>query len=121
MKLRSLSLSLQECDRIAAMVSELSRLGVECGELSDGIWIRGLSSTEYREGAKAVGTAQEEGEEQRQRHLLHHRQQRQQGQSVPRAVIRCYNDHRIAMSFAVLGAAVPGIVISDKVSLVSCE
>lgn len=30
------------------------------------------------------------------------------------AVIDCHDDHRIAMSFAVLGSVVPGIVIDDK-------
>eukprot|EP01083_Nonionella_stella_P024209 66917_1 len=30
------------------------------------------------------------------------------------AVINCYKDHRIAMSFAVLGARVDGVVVSDK-------
>lgn len=30
------------------------------------------------------------------------------------ATISCHDDHRIAMSFAVLGCLVPGIVISDK-------
>jgi len=30
------------------------------------------------------------------------------------AEIECYDDHRIAMSFAVLGCKVPGIIITDK-------
>lgn len=30
------------------------------------------------------------------------------------ATVECYDDHRIAMSFAVLGCRIPGIVISDK-------
>ena len=30
------------------------------------------------------------------------------------ATIECHNDHRIAMSFAVLGARLPGITIGDK-------
>lgn len=30
------------------------------------------------------------------------------------AHIACHNDHRIAMSFAVLGAVVPGVVVTDK-------
>ena len=32
---------------------------------------------------------------------------------VTPAVIECYADHRIAMSFAVLGCAVPGVTIKD--------
>jgi len=30
------------------------------------------------------------------------------------AKIHCYNDHRVAMAFAVLGCVVPGILITDK-------
>eukprot|EP01125_Pyxidicula_operculata_P015299 TRINITY_DN5179_c0_g1_i1.p1 TRINITY_DN5179_c0_g1~~TRINITY_DN5179_c0_g1_i1.p1 ORF type:complete len:1253 (-),score=298.49 TRINITY_DN5179_c0_g1_i1:61-3783(-) len=71
----------KECNRIAAMVTELSKLGVNASELPDGIQIVGLGGDLS---------------------------------SLKGAVIECYKDHRIAMSFAVLGLRVPGIVISDK-------
>jgi 3-phosphoshikimate 1-carboxyvinyltransferase len=32
---------------------------------------------------------------------------------VKAAVVHCYDDHRIAMSFAVLGAAAGGVTIED--------
>ncbi|TYZ61732.1 hypothetical protein PybrP1_012406 [[Pythium] brassicae (nom. inval.)] len=35
-------------------------------------------------------------------------------QHLQPARIACHNDHRIAMSFAVLGAVVPGVVVTDK-------
>eukprot|EP00939_MAST-03C_sp_MAST-3C-sp1_P004780 g4780.t1 len=73
----------KECDRIAAMVRELAKSGVEAWELDDGIAIRGLGL-----GATSRKTVD--------------------------AHVHCYNDHRIAMSFAVLGTRIHGIVIADK-------
>lgn len=71
----------KECNRIEVMVTELHKLGVECGELPDGIWITGTAGkTDH----------------------------------LSRAFISCHNDHRIAMSFAVLGAVVPDVIITDK-------
>jgi len=36
-----------------------------------------------------------------------------QGIATQGAEIKCYNDHRIAMSFAAAGLAIDGIVIKD--------
>eukprot|EP00475_Leptophrys_vorax_P003548 TRINITY_DN12100_c0_g1_i3.p1 TRINITY_DN12100_c0_g1~~TRINITY_DN12100_c0_g1_i3.p1 ORF type:complete len:936 (-),score=276.04 TRINITY_DN12100_c0_g1_i3:87-2621(-) len=72
----------KECNRIAVMVEELSKLGVQCGELDDGIWI---------EGTNGDIACMSRG-----------------------SFVDCHKDHRIAMSFAVLGSLVPGIVITDK-------
>jgi 3-phosphoshikimate 1-carboxyvinyltransferase len=67
------NLRVKESDRLAALVAELRRIGIEAVELPDGIRIQG-------------------------------------GQ--PRgADIETYADHRMAMSFAILGARVPGIRI----------
>lgn len=74
----------KECDRIAAMVKELGKCGVTCRELETGIEI------------EAVGTATTE---------------------VLRGVgadIHCYNDHRIAMSFGVLGCRWSGVHVTDQ-------
>ncbi len=62
----------KETDRIAAVVTELRRLGVEAEELADGI---------------AVGPGR-----------------------PGRGVVRTYDDHRMAMSFALMGLVVKGIV-----------
>jgi len=71
----------KECNRIAVMVSELGKLGIEAGELEDGMWVTGVDPVTF----------------------------------APRpATIACHNDHRIAMSFAVLGARLPGITIGQK-------
>ncbi len=69
-------LRLKESDRIAAMVKELNRTGIEAHELNDGLYIRG---------------------------------------GMPRgARIETYDDHRIAMSFAVAGLAVDGMEIENE-------
>jgi 3-phosphoshikimate 1-carboxyvinyltransferase len=67
------NLRVKESDRLAALVAELRRLGIEAEELPDGIRIR---------GGEPHG-----------------------------ADIETYADHRMAMSFAMLGARVPGIRI----------
>jgi 3-phosphoshikimate 1-carboxyvinyltransferase len=69
-------LRIKESNRLAAMVTELNRIGIEAAELPDGLMVQG-------------------------------------GRPVA-ASIQAYNDHRIAMSFAIAGLAVPGIEISDK-------
>lgn len=69
-------LRIKESNRLAAMVTELNRIGIKASELPDGLIIEG-------------------------------------GQTHP-AAIETYNDHRIAMSFAVAGLITPGIEIADK-------
>ena len=65
----------QETDRVAAMATELRRLGVTVEEHRDGISVE---------------------------------------PSVPRpAAVDTYEDHRVAMSFALVGLKVPGISIND--------
>jgi 3-phosphoshikimate 1-carboxyvinyltransferase len=68
------NLRIKESDRLAALVTELRRVGIGAEELPDGLSIRG-------------GTPHG-------------------------ADIETYADHRMAMSFALLGARVPGIRIS---------
>jgi 3-phosphoshikimate 1-carboxyvinyltransferase len=65
----------KETDRLAAVVRELHRVGVQAEETDDGFVVH-------------PGT--------------------------PRpAVVETYDDHRMAMSFALLGLRVPGIAIAD--------
>ncbi len=68
-------LRIKESNRIAALVSEISRIGVRAEELPDGLVIW---------GGKPHG-----------------------------AEIETYNDHRIAMSFAIAGLAAPGMRIKN--------
>lgn len=67
----------KETDRIAAVVAELRRCGVDAEEERDGFVVRPAPGALH--GAR----------------------------------IETYEDHRMAMSFAVLGLRVPGIVITD--------
>jgi 3-phosphoshikimate 1-carboxyvinyltransferase len=69
-------LRIKESNRLAAMVTELNRIGIEAEELPDGLMVQG-------------------------------------GRPVA-ASINTYNDHRIAMSFAIAGLLIHGIEISDK-------
>ncbi|CAG8526249.1 3567_t:CDS:2 [Scutellospora calospora] len=72
----------KECNRIAAMVNELSKFGVTASELPDGIQINGAKIQSLKGPEKGV---------------------------------KCYDDHRIAMSFSVLGCVVPnGTIILEK-------
>jgi 3-phosphoshikimate 1-carboxyvinyltransferase len=68
-------LRIKESDRLAALATELRKIGVRAQERADGLVI---------EGNRPHG-----------------------------AEIETYNDHRIAMSFAVLGLAIPGIRIQN--------
>jgi len=69
-------LRIKESDRLAAMVNELKKTGIDAEELADGIAVT---------GGKPRG-----------------------------ATIATYSDHRIAMSFAVLGLAAPGMRIEGE-------
>jgi pentafunctional AROM polypeptide len=63
---------------------QLAKLGITCRELPDGIEVDGC-------GGELPKISTEN-----------------------KPLISCYNDHRIAMSFAVLGCAFPGYIIADK-------
>jgi 3-phosphoshikimate 1-carboxyvinyltransferase len=69
-------LRIKESNRLAAMVTELNRVGIKAREMPDGLIIQG-------------------------------------GKMHP-AKIETYNDHRMAMSFAIAGLLERGIEISDK-------
>ena len=66
---------LQETDRLAALATELTALGGDVSELTDGLEIRPRPLTGTR--------------------------------------VRSYDDHRVAMAWAVLGLAVPGVEVDD--------
>lgn len=70
----------KECDRLAAMATELQKIGGRAEELPDGLIVEGDD--------------------------LH-------GADLHGAEIETYNDHRIAMAFALAGLRIPGIKIKD--------
>ncbi len=67
----------QECDRIAAICTELKRLGVFCEELADGVRIDPARSC------------------------------------IHGGTVHTYDDHRVAMSFSLVGLRVPDVVIDN--------
>ncbi|KAL6059567.1 3-dehydroquinate dehydratase (3-dehydroquinase) [Balamuthia mandrillaris] len=97
----------KECNRIEVMCTELSKCGVEVKELEDGLEIRGcvpedLDEEEEQRLAAAVLSP------------LSTRDSSHPFSKLHGAYIECHKDHRIAMSFAVLGLVVPGVVLKDK-------
>jgi ribosomal protein S18 acetylase RimI-like enzyme len=70
------SARLKETDRVAAMCTELARLGVTVAEQPDGLVIQSCSS-------------------------------------IRPAVVKTYDDHRMAMAFALVGLRAPGIEIEN--------
>lgn len=75
----------KETDRIAATVAELRRCGVDARETDDGIEV----------------------------HPIKHQGSQRRGNQPHGAVIRTYDDHRMAMSFSLIGLQVPGMEIDD--------
>lgn len=76
----------KESNRIAVMVNELQKIGIPSGELEDGMWVEGIGNWSQEERKQKLKTA----------------------------FISCHNDHRIAMSFAVLGCVLDQIIITNK-------
>jgi 3-phosphoshikimate 1-carboxyvinyltransferase len=82
----------QECDRIKAIVDNLSSIGVCCEETEDGavVWPR----------------EQTDNLDSDERGLL-------PIQSEDSGYVDSYGDHRVAMAFALMGLRLPGIAITD--------
>lgn len=70
----------KESDRIKAVVSNFKALGIECEEFEDGFYIEGLEDIS---------------------------QLKQHFSKIKPPIIKSFNDHRIAMSFAVLALVLP--------------
>ncbi|MGN8477315.1 3-phosphoshikimate 1-carboxyvinyltransferase [Helicobacter pylori] len=70
----------KESDRIKAVVSNFKALGIECEEFEDGFYIEGLGDAS---------------------------QLKQHFSKIKPPIIKSFNDHRIAMSFAVLTLVLP--------------
>jgi 3-phosphoshikimate 1-carboxyvinyltransferase len=79
------TLRVKECDRIAAPTRELRKLGIEVEEGPDYMVIQPLTEAAYSSTGARRSTVD----------------------------IETYHDHRIAMSFGVLGSRLPGLRILD--------
>ncbi|QQR84012.1 3-phosphoshikimate 1-carboxyvinyltransferase [Candidatus Peregrinibacteria bacterium] len=86
------TLRIKETDRLAALENELKKVGVTVETTSESITIYPI---EDRIVPPKAGTIQ------------------LSTWASVRSSIRTYNDHRMAMCFAVLGSQVPGVVIQD--------
>ena len=84
----------KECDRIAATVGELRKAGIAADELPDGVVITGTGLLGSSSAAARIFAAPHG------------------------ARIHCHDDHRIAMSFAVLAACIPGGLTIDDAACV---
>ncbi len=78
------NLRVKECDRLAALAAELPKFGAEVEELPEGIRI--LPPAGGRDALEL---------------------------SSGSVRVATYNDHRMAMSFAVAGLAIPGVEIEN--------
>lgn len=87
----------KECNRIEAMITELRKCGVRCEEHATGLIVYG--SGRHLQGAHSATSSTSSASA---------------SASLGHVHIACYKDHRVAMSFGVLGCAVPSIVITDK-------
>ncbi len=79
------NLRFKECDRLHAAATELNRLGVEARAEPDALLIRPTSAARSRDPLTASTNT----------------------------VVRTYDDHRVAMAFAVVGLVVDGLQIED--------
>lgn len=105
--------------RLRAIDADFTRMGdvattlMAIAPFADGpVTVRGITQTHYEESDRPVAAATElrrmgiEVEETRDSLTIH------PGEPRP-AVIETYDDHRIAMSFAITGLRAPGITIAD--------
>jgi 3-phosphoshikimate 1-carboxyvinyltransferase len=101
------NIRIKETDRLVAIVNELRRLGqgIEHGE----DWIT-ITPAPVR---PAPSRAKVQASHLHVYQSLLAQIDRSLALQVKPAEIECYADHRIAMSFAVLGCAVPGVTIKD--------
>jgi 3-phosphoshikimate 1-carboxyvinyltransferase len=105
------TLRVKETDRIAALANELRKVGCTVETTEDSITIHPIPDMDKR-----AATVRERSDSTRadQREPLPHGRGSFEGASgSDPIIIETYNDHRMAMAFAVLGLRVPGIQIRN--------
>ncbi|MCJ7605301.1 MAG: 3-phosphoshikimate 1-carboxyvinyltransferase [Dehalococcoidales bacterium] len=90
---------IKESNRVAAVRQGLERLGIEVTEDRDRMTIVGIQTPK-----KAEGGYDDDDEE---------KPEETPSAEIPPVVINSFNDHRIAMAFGVLGAAIGGETINE--------
>ena len=92
----------KECNRLRVTVEQLRACGFGASELDDGVHIDGQPD------ATSAGDATAAAAQPSASSLS--------AAAAAAALIACHDDHRIAMSFAVVGAVRPRVVITDKLA-----
>jgi 3-phosphoshikimate 1-carboxyvinyltransferase len=100
---------IKESNRVTAIREGLSKLGVTFGEFKDSVTIKGLNTE--KKGDDDDDTATRETMTEKAKDFF------EEEKAKPAIEIDCYNDHRIAMAFAVMGAALGGVTIRDAESV----
>jgi 3-phosphoshikimate 1-carboxyvinyltransferase len=93
---------IKESNRVTAMKEGLGKLGVSVSEFKEYITIKGLN-TEKKED-EDTGTKE---------NLLEKAVDFFEEQKKPEIVINSYNDHRVAMAFTIMGAALGDVIITN--------
>jgi 3-phosphoshikimate 1-carboxyvinyltransferase len=95
---------IKESNRVTAMREGLAKLGVQFSEFKEYVTIKGLN-TEKKNDDDDTGTKE---------NLLEQAEDFfAEKKEPPTIVIDSHNDHRIAMAFAVMGAALGGVTITN--------
>ena len=97
------TLRVKECDRLEALATELRKVGCEVETTDDSITIHPIPE-ELLHPIQAVTNDRREVVADRSNI---------ESKSPPSIIINTYNDHRMAMAFAILGLRVPGIAIEN--------
>ncbi len=97
---------IKESNRVTAIREGLTKFGVPFNEFKDYVTIKGLNAAKKSDDDDDTGTKQT---------MLGKAEDFFAGgeKAKPDIFIDCYNDHRIAMAFAVMGAAMGGVTIND--------
>lgn len=105
------TLRVKETDRIAALANELRKVGCKVETTDDSITIHPIQDLDKRaaaEGPLPHGRSSEGG-----RGSSEGERDRSETCPTDPILINTYNDHRMAMAFAILGLRVPGLMIEN--------
>jgi 3-phosphoshikimate 1-carboxyvinyltransferase len=106
---------IKESNRVAAMHDGLTKLGVPFQEFKEYITIRGLNTEKTEEEKEAAEAVEKAEEEDSTEESLKEKAGDSPGEeeAPPVITIDSHNDHRIAMAFAIMGAALGNVTITD--------
>ncbi len=106
---------IKESNRVAAMRDGLIKLGVSFQEFKEYITIKGLNTEQTEEEKEAAEAAMEKAQEEdgAEESLVEKDGNAPKKEEAPPVItIDSHNDHRIAMAFAIMGAALGNVTIT---------